>query len=514
MKLYLVGHNQKYAVEQIMLQTYPAERPEYVASPPSDDELHAVIKISRATHFTTVSTVIRDGGASYSGFARVRIDQSYSGFARVAAQSDTTDDVAQLRTLRRAIKNSFFRAAQRAHPGAIPWGSAAGVRPASLITKMLQSGMTEREAAAKFRREYYVSSSRVELAFDCARVELDARASIGERDVAVYVGIPFCPTRCAYCSFVSMDVEKSLKLVEPFLDALLAETDALGATLRRAGASVVSIYIGGGTPTTLNDAQLEQLLARIDTAFDLSHLREYTVEAGRPDTITDTNMAILHRHGVSRVSVNPQTFSDDVLREIGRRHSTEDTYRAMDTVRSAGFETVNMDLIAGLPGDTISGFRASLDAAISLSPENITVHALSRKRGSRVKLEETPVPPGAEVSEMLDYAAATLRKNGYAPYYLYRQKFSSGGFENTGWTKPGHVNLYNIAMMDEAMTVLSLGGGGVSKLIRDSGKIIRIFNPKYPYEYIERREEIISRKREVEDFLQANPENNIRQVEE
>jgi oxygen-independent coproporphyrinogen-3 oxidase len=368
---------------------------------------------------------------------------------------------------------------------------------------MLQAGLSERAAADKFAKEYFVSPARVKLALDCARAELEARNSFSPNDVAVYVGIPFCPTRCAYCSFVSVGVEKSLKLLDPFLDALLAETDALGAVLRESGANVVAVYIGGGTPTTFDDAQLETLLSRLDTALDLSRLREYTVEAGRPDTITATNMAILRRHGVTRVSVNPQTFSDEVLRAIGRRHDCADTYRAMETARSAGFDVINMDLIAGLPADNLDVFRASLDAAIALNPENITVHALSRKRGSRVKLEETPVPSGAEVSAMLDYAFATLGGAGFAPYYLYRQKFSSGGFENTGWTVPGKMNLYNIAMMDEALPVLSLGGGGVTKLVsRHSGKIERIFNPKYPYEYIE-RQEALRNKDAIRKFIES-----------
>jgi oxygen-independent coproporphyrinogen-3 oxidase len=437
----------------------------------------------------TATTVIFENGAPFRGMARLKI-------------TAFTNELERERFTRRAIKNAFYRAAKRARPGSVPWGSAAGIRPASLVTKLLQSGLTERQAVSAFTRDYFVSPARAALALDAARAELDARRGFSPRDAAVYVGIPFCPTRCAYCSFVSVGVEKSLKLLEPFLGALLAEIDALADAVRDTGARIVTVYIGGGTPTTLPDDMLAALLTRLTDALDLSALREFTVEAGRPDTITRENMSLLRKYGVDRVSVNPQTFSDEVLRVIGRRHTSEDTRRAVGLAREAGFAALNMDLIAGLPADTEDGFRASLDEVLAIAPENVTVHALSLKRGSRVKLEAIPVPSGEAVSAMLEYAYGALRGRGMSPYYLYRQKFSSGGFENTGWTAPGHASLYNIAMMDEALTVLALGGGGVTKLVSGrNGKIERIFNPKYPYEYIERRDEIVRRKREIHDFL-------------
>jgi oxygen-independent coproporphyrinogen-3 oxidase len=301
---------------------------------------------------------------------------------------------------------------------------------------------------------------------------------------------------------VSHSVEKSMKLIEPFLAALSVETDALADAARPSGCRIVTVYVGGGTPTTLTETQLDALLEKLAEAFDLSGVREYTVEAGRPDTITREKLDVMKARGVTRVSVNPQTMSDRVLRAIGRRHTARDVYDAVALVREAGIAGLNMDLIAGLPGDAEAGFTASLDAVLDFAPENITVHTLSLKKGARITLDAVPLPPGDAVAAMLGRAQTRLRGAGYAPYYLSRQKFTSGGFENTGWSLPGHDGLYNICMMDELTSVLSLGGGGVTKLVsRAGGKIERIFNPKYPYEYIERMEHIAAGKKRIREFL-------------
>lgn len=320
---------------------------------------------------------------------------------------------------------------------------------------------------------------------DTALVTESVINSLGERDVCLYVGIPFCPTRCSYCSFVSQSVEKSMKLIPPFMDALMQEIDAAAAAVNKLGLSVISIYMGGGTPTTLTAQQLDRLCAKIAERFDLSALREYTVEAGRPDTITDDKLRTLCAHGVDRISVNPQTMSDEVLNVIGRRHTADDIIQALEKVRKVGGMEVNMDLIAGLPVDSAEGFEKTLDTVIALDPENITVHTLSLKKGSRITLEGSAIPSDAEVGKMLDIAQDKLRRGGWAPYYLYRQKFMSGGFENVGWATDGRVNLYNICIMEELCSIIAMGGGGSTKLIRpDDGRNIRIMAPKYPLEYI------------------------------
>ena len=340
---------------------------------------------------------------------------------------------------------------------------------------------------------------------DCAQASLAAQRSLGEQEVSLYVGIPFCPTRCAYCSFVSADVGRALKLIDPFLDALSREIRAAGAMLAGAGLQVRTVYFGGGTPTTLTAPQLDRLMGELAEHIDLSACTEYTVEAGRPDTITAEKLAVLKRRGCDRVSVNPQSMSDAVLAAMGRAHRAADILGAFALVRESGIGCVNMDLIAGLPGDSADGFRASLDQVLSLAPENVTVHTLALKKGSRLMEGETPLPPGEDVAAMLDYAWRALRESGQIPYYLYRQKYMSGSFENVGWCLPGTESLYNICMMEELHTIVSLGGGGVTKLVdRHTGYIQRVANAKYPQEYIQKIDAICADKARVAEFCRQH----------
>ena len=334
---------------------------------------------------------------------------------------------------------------------------------------------------------------------DCARASVALLGALRPEELSLYVGIPFCPTRCAYCSFVSADVGKSLKLMEPFLDGLDQELTAVGGNLARSARRIRTVYMGGGTPTTLTAAQLDRLLTAMEEKLDLSSCVEFTVEAGRPDTITREKMAVLAAHGVGRVSVNPQTMADHVLAAMGRSHRAADILRAYDDVRAAGRFDVNMDLIAGLPLDTAEGFAQSLEQVLSLAPENITVHTLALKKGSALMTGGVSLPTPETVAAMLELAWSRLRAAGYVPYYLYRQKYMSGGFENVGWCLPGHENQYNIIMMEELHTVLSLGGGGMTKLVdREKGSIRRLSNPKYPKEYIERIDAVCAEKETLE----------------
>jgi len=303
------------------------------------------------------------------------------------------------------------------------------------------------------------------------------------------VGIPFCPTRCAYCSFVSQSVERSFALVPPYVDALCAELTAGGEMVRRTGLRVRTFYMGGGTPTTLTAEQMDRVLTAFDTSFDRSACPELTVEAGRPDTITAEKLAVLKAHGVTRVSVNPQTFEEPVLRAIGRCHTAADIDDAMDLVARCGFPHVNMDLIAGLPEDTAEGFRRSLDRCLHYGPDDITVHTLALKKGSRILTEGLRIPAAETVAEMLDYADPALREAGYRPYYLYRQKYMSGSFENIGWCRPGGECWYNVDIMSELCSILSFGAAGSTKMVvPGTNQIQRAFNVKYPTEYIQRPE--------------------------
>ena len=287
----------------------------------------------------------------------------------------------------------------------------------------------------------------------------------------------------------------------PFVDALEKEIAATGQQAAALGLRPVAVYFGGGTPTTLSAQQLDRVCTALERSFDLSSVREFTVEAGRPDTITAEKLNVLRAHGCDRVSVNPQTMSDTVLQAIGRKHSAADVIEALKAVRAAGGFAVNMDLIAGLPADSYEGFCDTLEQVLTLSPENITVHTLSLKKGSRILTEGTELPDAAAVGQMLDFAEEKLRAAGYEPYYLYRQKFMSGGFENIGWAKPGAVNLYNICIMEELCTILAMGAGGSTKLVRrDGGRNLRFIAPKYPLEYIGGIDGLCAEKKKIETF--------------
>ena len=472
MNLYLIGHDYRYAAEQMLLTLFPDERPVYPDGRPTGDR--AELRLMSGAKVTTATCVLVYQGRTANGRTSV-------------PNEELTDPNETDRRLQGAVKRAFYRAAMGIGLPHRPWGMLTGVRPGKLMTPLLAQGMGDVQAARYFERHYDVAPARAALVVRTAHATLRAMDSLGEKDVCLYVGIPFCPTRCAYCSFVSQSVEKSMALVPEFLQALAREIAATAEAVHRAGLRVVSLYIGGGTPTTLSARQLDALCTQLDAAFDLSALREFTVEAGRPDTITADKLHVLRAHRVDRISVNPQTLDDRVLETIGRRHTADDIRRAMEQVRAAGFPHINMDLIAGLPEDTPEGFARSLDEVISMGADNITVHTLSLKKGSRIMLEGNRIPGADEVAQMLDYADPTLRKHGFAPYYLYRQKYMSGSFENVGWTKPGGTGLYNIYIMEELHSILSLGAGGSTKMV-GGGQIRRAFNAKYPREYIDRPE--------------------------
>lgn len=491
MRLYFSGHDCRYAAEQSLLMLFPGEKPEYPEGSPSGERCE--LRVSRGAKHTVCTALLVRSGAAFRGRAQ-------------AENPDPADEYALRGCENRLVKLAFYRAALASGLPKPEWGSLSGVRPAKLMDAYLREGLSPRAAKGRFMREYFVSGSRAQLCLDAALAAQEAARSLDERDVCLYVGIPFCPTRCAYCSFVSQSVEKSMKLMEPFLDALLLDIRATAAETRRAGLRPVALYMGGGTPTTLSAAQLDRLCAALEREFDLSALREYTVEAGRPDTITAEKLRVLRAHGVGRVSVNPQTMSDSVLEAIGRRHTAQDIVDALALVRECGGFEVNMDLIAGLPADTAGGFSRTLDAVLSLAPENVTVHTLSLKRGSGLTLAGRPLPEAGEVRAMLDEAMERLAGSGYAPYYLYRQKNMAGGFENVGWTKPGSENLYNICIMEELCSILAMGAGGSTKLVADGGKRIKRFiAPKYPQEYINAAPGFAAGKERIGEFYGLQP---------
>ena len=475
MKLTFRGHDDRYAVEQSLLAFFPEERPVYEGE---DGPRHAEVTLHQGAVYATGVTALTYDGKTARASARV----SLAGAA---------DEYERERLRQRALKLSFFRAA-RDITGATPsWGALTGIRPAKLVRTMLEEGYTPARADRELRDVYCVSPARRRLALESAQAGLRAKRDLKPNDISLYIGIPFCPTRCAYCSFVSASVEKSFALIPPYLEALTAEVEAAGRMVRETGLRVKSFYMGGGTPTTLSTGQMDALLTAVNKAFDLSGCVEYCIEAGRPDTIDREKLQVLLDHGADRISVNPQSLEPQVLRAIGRQHSPEDIERAMTLATSMGFPHVNMDLIAGLPADTPEGFRRTLDKCLTFGADNITVHTLSLKKGSRILLEGLPIPTAEAVAEMLDYADPALRARGFAPYYLYRQKYMSGSFENVGWCISGAEGLYNIYIMEELHSILSLGAGGSTKMVdAQRNRIERVFHPKFPLEYIQRPEKL------------------------
>ena len=472
MKLTLSGHEDRYAVEQLQMALFGV-----------DAAGEAVSALHRGkTWLTAVSTITVNGKKSRS----VR---------RMKAAEET------VRLRRRLLQQSFYLAALAHLPNVPAWGALAGVRPTKITTKHLLEGGTVSSADQLLKDVYFVTEPRRELAIDCSRSTVRAAGLLNENDISLYVGIPFCPTRCAYCSFVSRSVGKRTELLEPYLQALYKELELTGKLLANSGKAVRTIYIGGGTPTTLSSPQMAQLLDRIRDAFDLSRCIEFTVEGGRPDTLDAEKLRTIRAHGADRMSINPQTMEDAVLRACGRPHTGADVLRGYRQAVDAGFAAINMDLIAGLPADSYEGFCRSLDTVAALNPANITVHTLALKKGADLFEKRVQLPGWEDVARMVEYANNNLRALGYKPYYLYRQKYMSGSFENVGWSREGFDCLYNIYMMEEVHTILSLGGGGMNKVNLPDGTLQRFHNPKFPEAYIEQLDSVLRQKEELFELL-------------
>ena len=476
MDLTLIGHDDRYAVEQLQLSLFPQGQPG-----------QAVSTLHRGKTWLTASTQITLDG------------KTVQASRRIPAAEET------VRLRRRALQQSYYLAACQLLPVLPPWGALAGVRPTKLTTKHLLEGGTPRSADKMLKDVYYVTESRRKLAVDCSVSTVRATRLLQPQDLSVYIGIPFCPSRCAYCSFVSRTIGKKTELLEPYLEALLSEIRLTGDLLRVSGKTIRSLYIGGGTPTTLSTPQMIRLLDAINQSFDLSRCLEFTVEGGRPDTLDEEKLRAIHNRGVNRMSINPQTMEDSVLRCCGRIHKTQDILRACDQATAADFQDINMDLIAGLPTDTPEGFRHSLDAVAQLNPSNITVHTLALKKGADLFEHRENLPSAEAVAEMVAYAEATLRSLGYKPYYLYRQKYMSGSFENVGWSRDNRDCLYNIYMMEEVHTIVSLGGGGMNKVNLPDGSLRRFHNPKFPEQYIEMLDSVLQQKRELFALMNESP---------
>ena len=482
MYLFVIDHPYHYEAENLCRVFFPFDRVVTLRDPAE----------AQAPQSRTVYTAVEDGACV------VRIRDEDGETARTAPQGEEGEY---------SLMALLF-GALRDHTGKTPrWGMLTGIHPIKLLRQL-----TERFGAAEaerlFREKYFVSAEKAALAARMLRSQAPVTADVGENDYALYISVPFCPTRCAYCSFVSQSVEKTKKQIPQYHALLLEEIRATADCARQLGLRLRAVYVGGGTPTTFSAEQLRSMLETVRASFDLSACTEFTVEAGRPDTIDRDKLTALLESGVTRISINPQTLLDNVLENIGRRHTAQQTVEAFRLAREVGFTNINMDLIVGLPGDTYESFCDTIEQVLALDPENVTVHALALKRSSRITQSgeiNRAHADAALADRMMAYAEKRLTEHGLAPYYLYRQSRMAGNLENTGWAKPGFVCAYNIFTMDETETVLACGAGGVSKL-KDpySEDLTRIFNFKYSYEYISRYGEILKRKegigRQYEQF--------------
>ena len=468
MELTLIGHDDRYAVEQLQMALFP-----------EDTQGQATSALRREDGLLTAHTQITIGDKT----------------AEASRQMNAPEETVRLR--RQMLQQCYYAAAVQLLPAPPAWGALAGVRPTKISTRHLLEGGSAASADALLEDVYYVTPQRRQLAVACSQSTVAAAALARPEDISVYVGIPFCPTRCSYCSFVSRTIGRKTELLEPYLDALTREIRHTADLLRRSGKTLRTLYIGGGTPSTLTADQLARLMDTLTDAFDLSQCLEFTVEGGRPDTLDLTKLKTIRAHGADRMSINPQTMEDSVLRACGRPHTGEDVLRAYQQAREAGFDAINMDLIAGLPTDTLDGFCRSLDRVAALDPANITVHTLALKKGADLFERRENLPALEAVTAMVDYANRTLPTLGYKPYYLYRQKYMSGSFENVGWSRDGLDCLYNIYMMEELHTIVSLGGGGMNKVNLPNGRLQRFHNPKFPEQYIESIDSVLRQKDEL-----------------
>ena len=492
MKLCLINHSYKYELEKLIRIFLPFEKIEFCEGEEREDRA-SVTSILKGEKETRLS-------------AELLIDNKSFEFSETLSNDNPDYDNECERLLAVALYNCFVKAS-----GYVPeWGILTGVRPAKLFSRLsADNGKTLAEDW--FKKGLMVSENKISLCRETVESENKITALSKPDSYSLYISIPFCPTRCAYCSFVSHSVEQAKGLIPDYVRLLKEELRLTAEIAKKLSLRLETIYIGGGTPTSLTAEQIGEIMSAVKAYFDLSGLREYTVEAGRPDTVTREKLETIKSLGATRISINPQTMNDEVLKSIGRRHTAKETEKAFLLARECGFDNINTDLIAGLHGDTFESFKETVGRVLALDPESVTVHSLSMKRSSTFNVNGLfpEAQMGAEAAKMVNFARETLTKKGIFPYYMYRQSKTVGNLENVGYAKRGKECLYNVYTMDETHTVLACGASAVTKLREPNGPYIeRIFNYKYPYEYISRFNELAVRKDGVLRFYEKYPANN------
>lgn len=470
MKLILKNHNEEYAAREMISAHIPKIKIELTDIIPSDGD-YIISEMLREEEWYVYRTTLFLYGETYSYSMK---KDNYS---------------------RTYVKKSVNEVMKEALGTNLPWGLITGIRPSKIVREMYETGNNDEEIKSHFNNFYECSTEKTDLAIRVAQREHELIASMPRDSVSLYIGIPFCPTRCLYCSFTSQSIKFSNTLTEPYMDALCKEIKYTAKLIKDNGLSIDTVYIGGGTPTALSEKQLDRLLRKTAESFDLSKIREYTLEAGRPDTINEGKLSIIRNYGISRISINPQTMNQKTLDIIGRRHTPEDIIRTYDMAVRRGFSHINTDLIAGLPEENENDFLYTLNEIRKLNPQSVTVHTMSIKRGSFLDEKYSMYTPAASntVNNMLSAASDMMNQMDKKPYYMYRQKNMLGNLENVGYCDEGHECLYNIYIMEEVQSIYAIGAGASTKII-DGSKIDRIFNVKEVSEYIKRIDEMIARK--------------------
>lgn len=487
MILLIDGHTFRYETENLCNMFFPLDKAKVVEGSKKEEKNYILTRVSHRPQTVAAEvSLCRDG-------------KQRRAQAELSGDSTQKEIEYQLCALLYQLLSAFTGKT-------LSWGMLTGVRPVKLVRAMREEGMDDCSILRTMQQRYFVSEKKARLCLATCDHETPILKGVSRNSFSLYVSIPFCPSRCHYCSFVSQAVGRQKKLIPDYVRLLCRELQKTGEIVKSLGLRLDTVYFGGGTPTTLSPAQMDEVLRTVEQSFDLSACREYTVEAGRPDTIDEEKLRALRAHGISRISINPQTLEDSVLEQIGRKHTAKQFFEAFDLARKLGFTNINTDVIAGLMGDTLEGFRRTLSALMQLSPENVTVHTLSVKRAAT--LSQTggyAAVAGNEdtVPQMVDFAQDTLFENGYHPYYLYRQKNMLDNLENVGYAKGDTDGLYNVYIMDETHTILAAGAGGVTKMKnQDNGYIERIFNFKFPHDYSRRFDEILQRKEQVIPFYE------------
>lgn len=481
MKLYIINHSFAYELENLTRAFFPNEK------------IRTVTDAADVPEEPFVYTENTD--------TMLKVKVSADGKTEELTSKVTESDDREL-----VLATLLYKCLSKICNRTLPWGLLTGVRPIKLFRR-LSDGNGREEAERYFRDTLLVSDEKINLAKVTEANERKILDLSRKDSFSLYISIPFCPTRCNYCSFVSQSVEKAKHLISPYVNILLEEIRETAKIARDLKLRLETVYIGGGTPTTLSAEELSRVIGAVNESFDMSFVREFTVEAGRPDTITEDKLRAIINSGCDRLSINPQTLNDSVLEAIGRKHTTEEFYSSFDMAKKLGFKHINADLIAGLDTDTVESFKNTVDGILSLSPESVTIHTLSMKRSSFITAENKLITESSNtsVSDMLSYAYSRLSDNAFRPYYLYRQSKMLGNLENTGWAKEGFDGLYNVYIMDETHTILACGAGAVTKLkAYGTEHLERIFNFKYPYEYIDRYSELSSRKQAIYQFYEKN----------